>query len=419
MSAEAASPTIEAPAANIPQPFQEAFSDLESVASSPEELGGSPEAEQKPKPEDEEPQKTVAEVEDAGKAEAEAKAKEAAEAEAKAKSEAEAKAKQKPQSRAAELRQAYENLKAKTRQLESDLAASRAETQTLKSKPAEDPEKKSLQEKITDMQKRLDDAEARMRFTDYEHSEEYKEKYYQPFVDAYQAGRQKAASLKFTDAEGNVRQGTAEDFDRIVQANDDDAADLANQLFGNKASAVLYHRERVQELNSARSRAIEQFKKTGSEQAKQRQEQMAAQAKKMGEMFHSMVNKSSEKFPQLFKPIEGDAKGNEILQKGFDLVDAIFVRGGRDAQGNPIPPEKLVAMHASIRNRAAAFGRMVHLNNQLKSKIAALEKDLKEFQGSEPGSDDGKGRAAPSSDTPEATWAAVDASMEKLAVSPT
>lgn len=381
-------------APTTPQPFNDAFSDLEGFTSAPGDEG--PPKTGKSKTPDMPPtDKGEVEVPDV-EPKPEDKAHDKTPQDKAPEKPPQDKTPEKPKSRIVELSKAYEGLKAKHRQLEQDLLAKNAEIEAIKSKPVEDPEKKSLQERLTEREERLSDLENEIRFSRYESSQEYKEKYEQPFVDAFQTGRQKTASLKIVEQKNEetgeilspARQATAADFDRIAMIADDDAAtELAHQMFGNKAPLILYHRERVQELNNAKSKAIEDYRKHGSEREKQFAEQSKAQREKMVGMFNQITNQAIEKFPELFKPMEGDDKGNELLKKGFDLVDAIF-----KGDPNQIPPDKLVAMHAAIRNRAAGFGRLLHQKRGLEAKVAELEKELEEYRGSEPGAGDGDGK---------------------------
>lgn len=275
--------------------------------------------------------------------------------------------------RAAELRSAYESLKAKYKALEE-------EHRKLKSQPPpKDPEKE-------EMAKRLAELEHEMRFRHYESSEEYKQQYEKPFVEAYQQGRAKAASLKVTDESGDIRQGTPEDFDRIVRLADDDAAaDLAAELFGNKAPVILYHRERVHELNAARVKAIEEFRKLGGERDKKLAEEQSRAREEIARLWRQANADAAEKYPQWFKPAEGADDENQALEAGYQMAD----RGFSDDPSMTI--EERVALHSAIRNRAAAFGRVVLQNRKLAARVAELERELQQFKSSEPGSGGGKG----------------------------
>lgn len=280
--------------------------------------------------------------------------------------------------KAAELRTAYENLKREHSKLKQDFERAKTE------KPKEDPERKTLVETLDAREKRIKELEEELTYTSFERSQEYKDKYEKPFIDAYQAGRARAAALKVMDADGNPRQGTAADFDRIMGMQDDDqAADAANEMFGTKASLVLYHRERVQEMNRNRVNAIEDHQKNGAEREKTRiaerakqEEQSKAQREKLNGMFTKHVSDAVERYPKYFKPVDGDDKGNELLEKGFKMADLAFNPGN-------MAPEKVVELHAAIRNKAAGFDRVVYLLKKGEDRIGELEKELAQFKGSE------------------------------------
>jgi len=286
--------------------------------------------------------------------------------------------------KAAELRAAYENLKREHAKLKEEAS---------KAKPAEDPDKPKLVAELEQTRKRAAELEAEIRYTNYERSQEYQEKYEKPFVESYQNGRRKAMALKVTTPEGTTRDGASADFDAIMAVADDSkAGQLASEMFGSLAPLILYHREKVIEANRSRQNAIEEFRKTGSEREKQRAADLTAlrtkqqQAQqKLNEEFARLNEESKTKFPEFFQAEEGDDKGKELLEKGFDRSKRAF-SGDRT-----IPPEELVALHSAIHNKAAAFDYLVHKNRAFKAKIASLEKELSEFKNSEPGADGGKG----------------------------
>ena len=91
---------------------------------------------------------------------------------------------------APELRKAYADLKAKH-------AALQAEHEKIRTaKPPEDPEKKGLSEKLEMANKRLREHEEELRLSAYERSQEFKEKWQQPFIDAYQFGRERTSAVQ-------------------------------------------------------------------------------------------------------------------------------------------------------------------------------------------------------------------------------
>src|SRR6185369_10467812 len=103
-------------------------------------------------------------------------------------------------------------VKAKTLREAKDMAEAKAkdwerkykELETKASQPKEDTERKSLEERLTRLQKERDALYETVKFKAYEESDDYKKNFEKPFVDAFTAAREKVARLK-------VREG------RIVQ----------------------------------------------------------------------------------------------------------------------------------------------------------------------------------------------------------
>jgi regulator of replication initiation timing len=175
-------------------------------------------------------------------------------------------------------------------------------------------------------------------------------------------------------------------------------------MFGNKAPVVLYHRERVQELNGARVKAIEDFRKIGGEREKQFRDQQVKSMESIGKLWQQVNAEATEKYPQWFKPTEGADEENQILEEGFKLADAGF------SDDPNMSPEQRVRLHSAIRNRAAGFGRMVYQNRKLATENAELREKLKQFEQSEPGKDDGKGsQKTEQMDTMDGVVAGLDA----------
>lgn len=269
------------------------------------------------------------------------------------------------------------------------------------------PEYKKLSDSFKSVEEKAKAAEDELKFSNFERSSEYKDQYWKPYADAFTAARNKISQLKVisrVDAEsGEVvqesRQATPDDFDRIVATpNDEEAAELAEKLFGNtKASLAMINREKVLELNAAKESAKERFRKDGGEREKTRSEQAQRQQAEVAKIFQTERDTAIEKYPQWFKPVEGDAKGNQYLEQGMALADSAFTGQRLNAEGRAekIPAQELAKIHSAVRNKAAAFDRLVFNNNQAKAKIKALEAKLAGFQGSEPGPGNGKGKGEP------------------------
>lgn len=309
------------------------------------------------------------------------------------------------------FREHYEKLKADYERTQAELSDWKKKAEA----PREDPELPKMKETLAQREKRLAELEEEIRFSAFERSDDYKSRYEKPFLDAYQAGRSKAASLKVTNPDtGESRQGTHADFDAIMRMTDDDAAaEAAASLFGNKSAVVMYHRERVQELNNARVNAVEEYRKTGGEREQARSEARKQAEAALAQSFNAEVKAGLEKYPKWFKAIDGDAQSAEILAAGMALADIAFGQPQKDAEGRVVKrsPAELVKLHAAMRNKAGAFDHVVYLLAKERKALKEAMTKLKQYEASEPGG--GTGGRVPRK--PANTWDEVDAKLTALA----
>lgn len=318
----------------------------------------------------------------------------------------------------AELRKAYVELRKKHAALEEERTKAAAAPRT--AEPQEDPEKQQLTERLTEREKRLQTLEEELRFTAYERSDEYKEKFEKPFLSAWQTGQERASRLKVVEQKNEMeeivsaaRQGTGDDFNTLMLIQDDDqAADWAHKTFGHKAPALLYHRERVQEANLAKHKALEEYQKNGSEREKQRSQMIESHTKAVRTLYHKTVEAGIEKYPQYFKPDDADPKTKELLNKGMRLADRAL--GAPDVEGEkPLTGEERIKLQAAVRNCFGGFQNMAYqLAKERKTRVE-LEKRLADYEASEPKGGDGRagGRAAPAEGESESPEGAFDAAF--------
>ncbi|HEX4647176.1 MAG TPA: hypothetical protein VH598_16350, partial [Verrucomicrobiae bacterium] len=185
------------------------------------------------------------------------------------------------------LRDKADRAEARVKELEGKIAA----LETEKGKPSEDLTK--LNETLAQREQRLKELEEVLKFTDYQQSTEYKDKYVAPFVEAYEEGSSRVASMKVMGPDGNERPGTAEDWDAIMRiTNDEQAASAIEELFGTgvKSQMVTDARMRTKATNRARLKAIEDYRKQGGEREQQRTEQ--------GKQLMAKITKDAETFWQ-------------------------------------------------------------------------------------------------------------------------
>jgi hypothetical protein len=90
------------------------------------------------------------------------------------------------------------------------------------------------------------------------------------------------------------------------------------------------------------------------------------------------------KVGRYFMPLEGNAEVNQRLAKGFELADRAFSENPMDPSLTAEQRQSVIKRHAAIRNRAAAFGRLVYENNQAQTTISELKAEIARLKSGEP-----------------------------------
>lgn len=297
-----------------------------------------------------------------------------------------------------------------------ELNAKLAEKEKAAAVPSDHPDIARLRIEIQKREERLAEVENHLRYRDYEASTEYQEKYHKPYMEAATLATQWATEMRVQNAaDGTIRNLSPEEFWKIVHQNDAATAQrVAEELFGEGNSAVNFVIERRNEVLRAHQRAENAkatFKKEGAERMRQQQEEFQRKGMERSTMFKKLMTEGIEKDPALYKPEEGDVEGNALLEKGFSLVDRVFSGGAPLKEGDaPMSPEQMIAAHAEIRNKAAAFDRVAHKNKAMRERIAELEKALEEYEASAPakGEATSGGEKGPARDDMESLLSGLD-----------
>jgi hypothetical protein len=249
---------------------------------------------------------------------------------------------------------------------------------------------KKTNETLTQREARLKELEEEIRYVNYSKSEEFKTKYQQPYEKQWQRTMSELGELTVETADGGTRPLAANDILDLVNAPLGKAHEMAVERFGDLAPEVMAHRKEIRKLFDEQSSALDEARKSGADREKNITEQSQRQYAETSTQIRETWSKANEevtvdpKYGAYFTPVDGDQEGNLRLAKGFELADRAFSE-------NPLAPgltaeqrQSIVRRHAAVRNRAAAFGRLTYQNAQAKSRIAALEKQLAEYKGSEP-----------------------------------
>lgn len=236
---------------------------------------------------------------------------------------------------------------------------------------------------------RLKELEEEIRYTNYQKSTEFQEKYQKPYDQAWKRAMTDLNELTVADGNGGERPMVANDILEIVNMPLKEARALAVQKFGDFADDAMAHRKQIRNLYDEQSNALETVRKEGETRDKQRQEQqqtqMRAVTKEVQETWDSTNEavRSDEKYGRYFTPVEGDQEGNQRLAKGFELADRAFRENPMMAKDGD-ERRSIVQRHAAVRNRAAAFGRLVYQNDRLLGELTDTKAKLAKYEGSEP-----------------------------------
>jgi 2-oxo-4-hydroxy-4-carboxy--5-ureidoimidazoline (OHCU) decarboxylase len=306
-----------------------------------------------------------------------------------------------------QLREAFAKTRARAAALEKELGEIKAKP----SVPADDPEKKIFQEKLTAAEKRQAELLEDLKFVDFERHPDFKANYQQPFEDAYNAGRSHVMRMSVTLPDGTTRKGTAEDFDSIASKavqDYDSAVAMAEEMFGpTKAATVMHKLDTASERFQAKEKARAEWKLKGNEREKARladQEKFQASAAAEAKQFwEQSTSEAAEKYKQWSAPVEGDDEGNALLEKGYKLASEAF--SSFDVMSPKLDKQQraaLVAKHAAVFNKSAWFDRLAFKHSAAIKEVKALQAKLKEFEGSVPrGGEGGHGGTSGGDDSDE------------------
>jgi hypothetical protein len=269
------------------------------------------------------------------------------------------------------------------------------ESKLLESSKLPEQEKKGFLDRIEKAEARAKELEDHIRFVNYSKSSEFVTKYQQPYEKAWKAAMSELKEIPVIIGEGQTRPATTDDLLALVNMPLGAAREQAEQFFGPFANDVMAHRKTLKQLWEAQAQALEDAEKNGAERERQHNEMTQ---KKLGEIQEQMnttwqaANDEAlkhEKHGKYFSKVEGDEDGNQRLTNGFEMVDKAFRENPKDPNLSPEQRATIIKRQAAVRNRAAAYGRLVSWIEERDNRIAELEKELSEIKSSSPTTDGG------------------------------
>lgn len=367
-----AEPTLEAPTAATPgeheaSPLSEAMAELEAL-DSPEPPAPKPKAPARPPVEKPEKAVKTEKVE-------QPKAKETPKEAPKAPEKPESEPKTNP-----ELRAAYEKAKTTLKEREAEFSKFKQEIEARSKTPVEDKEKTTLLERVSNYEKRIKELTDKERLLDYKGTEEFQTKYWKPYAAAVSRAVSDLEEVTFNDSAGNPQKVDSNLILWLAGQKPAVAERKAQELFGEAGLSRLVT-DRIDKIRDAADQmneAVTEHQKSAETSQKEQQAKMLEMREKIGKLWESENNSWQERFPNWFKPKDGDDEGNALLHRGYELVNKAFSANGA------VSPEERVKLHAEVRNKAAAFPRMALRLKQTRERVAELEKELAEYRKSEP-----------------------------------
>jgi hypothetical protein len=269
------------------------------------------------------------------------------------------------------------------------LAAAEAKVLETEKRAIPEDKWKATTETLTAKEKRLAELEEEIKFVNYQKSEPYK-KMQAEYEGAWSRAVSSLSEIQVETDGGNSRPMNAEDILELVNATDVKAKKLAIEKYGDMEGLVMQHRDKIRQLFEHQASEEQKARSEGSEREKAHTEKQQREFGELAGVVKETWSKANSditadpKYGKFFTPVDGDEQGNQRLAKGFELADRAFSE-------NPTAPgltkeqrQEIVKRHAAVRNRAAAFGKLVYMNQQKDAQIAELKKLVDEYKGSEP-----------------------------------
>jgi hypothetical protein len=254
------------------------------------------------------------------------------------------------------------------------------------------PEKlKPYEEKLSSAEKRAQELEQEIRYVNYQKTEDFKKNYQEPYEAAWKTALREMSEVTVFDGNtGEERQMNAQDLLEFVNSDlSKESIERMKEKFGDFFEDAKQYRKEIKRLNEKQVERLEQAKKESVEWHNQQEE---SRRKSFGEISEFVKKNWSEanesaandpKYGKFFKPADGDQEGNQRLAKGFELADRAFSENPLNAK-TPEERREIIRRHAAVRNRCAAFGRLVYQNGKLEAQVAEYQAKLKEYEGAEP-----------------------------------
>lgn len=268
---------------------------------------------------------------------------------------------------------------------------------------SEDDEKK-----VAKYEEELSNVKKELAATSYERSDEFKQKFRQPWDNAIENAVNMVKQMRVVEGDG-FRAGVDADFWKVAGSPVSEQAEKAQALFGVNAPRILSAIDRLTDLKYQADIAIKNHSQSYEESAKTKESQTRKEQQDY-ESAHRTASEELEKmFPQYFGKPEEDPEIVKQMEQGYSFVDKA------STEAMKLPPTERAEYAAVVRARAAAFPRLVFERKRDSDKIAALESELAKYRGSDPNNARGdSGGGKPAKEEGAAPTGGIDAMIKEF-----
>jgi hypothetical protein len=228
-------------------------------------------------------------------------------------------------------------------------------------------------------------------FIDYQQTTEFKEKYVQPYEEAWKKVAKDLTGIQVKiPGTDQVRPATAEDMLQLMNLPVGEAQAVADEAFGKLSDRVMAWRDKLRDLFDAQGEALAKAKENGDKWKKENTEKFQNAQKQLSEAVGKIwttENANILKDPvhgKWLTPVEGDAEINTRLEKGFALSKEAFELNPFDPTLTPEQRTRAAKLHSALFNRSAAYSRLVLENSRLVKKLEEVTKERDGFKNSQP-----------------------------------
>jgi len=237
----------------------------------------------------------------------------------------------------------------------------------------------------------------RLAERDFRESDEYRQKFVDPFGKAFQKARSLVSQLNIVGEFGDLeRQAQPQDFDTVFNAPPQQRYSIAKSMFGEDMAVAIVRR--AEDLDALNESAIEAVAAHSANYEKTSAERQALEDRQRGEMLSlklAAADELSKNHPEYFsvEHYNDQPEMKAALESGYQYIEYA------EKEGANLPKEDQAAIAAVIRGRSAAFPLMVKRLNERDAKIKSLEDELSKFRQTDPGAGDAKPSSGSLSET--------------------